>query len=170
MPVQVLLTPCTQKSSKYFLVILKYWPTKSALSKFEQFSIIWKQFYLHSQNLVLWLLKLNFFTKEKHFVQFSIFWKNVTSPAPLYNSFHRLSLLFNEQSSVLLPTSDILNYTLFRSLSKRKKDKLLRSWRRRRLEIEVYNGWPAKAAWRSPNNQTFSIIDWKLKVENKTGN
>jgi len=36
--------------------------------------------------------------------------KNMTSP-PFHNSFHRLWLLFKEQSSALLPTADILNYT-----------------------------------------------------------
>ena len=54
--------------------------------------------------------EMEIFLKEECFVQFSIFWKNVTL-APLYNSFHRRWLPFNEQSSALLRTADILNYT-----------------------------------------------------------
>ena len=71
--------------------------------------------------------------------------------SPLYNSFHRLWLPFKEQSSALLPSPDILNYTFpFIQSSKGKgwKDKLLRSSWRRRLKIEVYNG--LTEAWR-PN-------------------
>ena len=94
--------------------------------------------------------------------------------SPLYNSFHRLWFLFKEQSSALLPSLDILNYTFpFIQSSKGRKDKLLRSSWQRRLEIEVYNGLTA-AAWR-PNIFNYQLdgigkclVLRYIKIEEKT--